>query len=56
MISAYFISLFRSLSKTEYTILDSYVELPDFFKAIFLSNDLVTISSILSTVPNDYVF
>lgn len=54
VIGTYFISLFRSLSKTEYTILDSYVDIPDFFKALFLSSDLVTLSGMLATVPADY--
>lgn len=56
LISTYFISLFRSLSKIEYTALDSYVDIPEFFKVVFLSNDLVTLSGILAAVPADYKY
>jgi len=53
-IGVYFMSLVKSLSKTEYTMLDSYVEMPYFFKSVFVSMDLVTISGIISTIPEDY--
>ena len=56
LIANYFISIFRSINKTEYTVLDSYEEMPDFFKSVFLASDLVTLSSILAVVPKDYMF
>lgn len=55
-IGVYFMSLMKSLSKTEYTMLDSYVDMPYFFKSVFISMDMVTISGILSTIPEDYQY
>lgn len=55
-ISTYFYSILRSISKTEYTILDSYVDIPKFYKAFFLTTNLVTVSGILAQMPNDYQY
>lgn len=55
-ISTYFISLFRSISKTEYTVLDSYCDIPTFYKIFFLTTNLVTISTILEQMPQNYTY
>ena len=56
LIAEYFISIIRSINKTEYTVLDSYEEMPDFFKSVFLASDLVALSSILAIVPKEHTF
>lgn len=55
-IATYFFSILRSISKTEYTILDSYVDIPKFYKAFFLTTNLVTVSGLLAQMPNDYQY
>lgn len=47
-LSIYFISLFKSYSKTSYTPLDNHIELPLVYRAIILSTDLLTLSGIFS--------
>lgn len=39
-IADYFISLFRSANKFEYTMLDSYIDLPPFYNMLFMTYDL----------------
>lgn len=48
----YFISLFRSINKFEYTFLDNYDELPVFFSRVFSAFDLNSISLILLNINN----
>jgi len=47
-LSIYFLSLFKSYSKTSYTPLDNHIELPLIYRAIILSTDLLTLSGIFS--------
>lgn len=54
-IAIYFLSICRSLNKVEYTMLDSYKPLPNLYHMIFLTTDMITISSILCNV-NDGSF
>ena len=49
-IALYFISICRSLNKVEYTMLDSYQPLPYFYHTLFLTLDMITLSSILCSV------
>ena len=51
-IAKYFYSLFISSGKAEYTILDQYIELPDFMKSLFCTSDIVTIGGIIQNVKN----
>lgn len=46
----YFFSLFGSLEKVEYTILDDYIDMPELFSILFLTTDFVTIGGIVSKV------
>lgn len=47
-LSIYFISLFKSYNKVVFTALDEHIALPNIYKAIFLSTDLLTLSGIFS--------
>lgn len=47
--SMYFISLFKSYNKIMFTPLDNHKKLPDIYKAIFLSTDLLTLSGIFAS-------
>lgn len=47
-LAIYFYSLFRSLDKAEYTILDPYITIPSTFYSLLRSSDLITISGIIS--------
>lgn len=51
-VALYYFSLFTSVGKVEYTILDAYVELPQFMKSLFLTSDIVTLSGIVSGVKD----
>lgn len=51
-VALYFYSLFISSGKVEYTILDQYIELPDFMKSLFCTSDIVTIGGIIQNVKN----
>lgn len=51
-VAIYFLSICRSLNKVEYTMLDSYRPLPNLYHTIFLTTDMVTISSILCDVKD----
>lgn len=53
-IANYFISLFRSANKFEYTMLDSYVDLPPFYNMVFMTYDLQSICTILGNVKQDH--
>ena len=48
-LSIYFLSLFKSYSKTSFTPTDNPVEIPNVFSAIILSSDLFTLSGIFSS-------
>ena len=47
-ISIYFLSIIKSYNKIRFTQLDEYIELPNLFKLIFLSNDFLTIAGMFS--------
>lgn len=47
-LSIYFISLFKSYNKISFTPLDIHIQLPNIYKYIILSTDLLTLSSIFS--------
>lgn len=47
-LSIYFISLFKSYNKISFTPLDVHMQLPNIYKYIILSADLLTLSSIFS--------
>lgn len=47
-LSIYFISLFKSYNKFSYEPLDKHVELPEIYKNIILSLDILTLSGIFS--------
>lgn len=47
-LSIYFISLFKSYNKVIFTALDEHKPLPNIYRAIFLSTDLLTLSGIFS--------
>lgn len=47
-LSIYFLSLIKSYNKITYTPLDDHIELPNLYKIIFTSSDLLTISGIFS--------
>lgn len=47
-LSVYFISLFKSYNKISFTPLDIHIQLPNIYKYIILSSDLLTLSSIFS--------
>lgn len=48
-VSIYFLSLFKSYSKTSFTPTDNPIEIPNIYKAIFLGTDLFTLSGIFSS-------
>lgn len=47
-LSIYFISLFKSFNKTQYEPLDKHIDLPDIYKNIIMSLDILTLSGIFS--------
>ena len=47
-LSIYFISIFRSLNKFEFSFIDNPVQIPELYKNILLSVDVFTIGGILS--------
>ena len=47
-LSIYFISLFKSYNKTNYTPLDKHMPLPRIYKALFVASDFLTLSGIFS--------
>lgn len=47
-LSIYFISLFKSYNKISYNPLDSHIQLPNIYSAIFLSSDILTLSGIFA--------
>lgn len=47
-LSIYFISLFKSYNKFSYEPLDKHIELPEIYKNIILSLDILTLSGIFS--------
>ena len=47
-LSIYFISLFKSYNKLSYEPLDKHIELPEIYKNIILSLDILTLSGIFS--------
>ena len=47
-LSIYFISLFKSYNKTNYTPLDKHIPLPRIYKALFVTSDFLTLSGIFS--------
>lgn len=47
-LSIYFISLFKSYNKVSYNPLDSHIQLPNIYSAIFLSSDILTLSGIFA--------
>lgn len=47
-LSIYFISLFKSYNKISYEPLDKHIELPEIYKNIILSLDILTLSGIFS--------
>ena len=47
-LSIYFISLFKSFNKTSYEPLDKHIELPDTYKNIIMTLDILTLSGIFS--------
>ena len=47
-LSIYFISLFKSYNKVSYEPLDKHIELPEIYKNIILSLDILTLSGIFS--------
>lgn len=49
-IARYFMSLFRSINKFEYTFLDNHIELSTFYSRIFSTFDLNSISLILLNI------
>ncbi len=55
-IADYFISLFRSANKFEYTMLDSYIDLPPFYNMLFMTYDLQSICTIMSNVKQDHQY
>ena len=46
----YFISICKSLNKVEYTMLDTYTQLPSLYHTLMLTLDMITISSILCNI------
>ena len=48
-LSIYFISLFKSYNKTAYTPLDNHQKMPNIYKAMILSSDLLTLSGIFAS-------
>ena len=50
-LSIWFLSLFKSINKIEYTFLDEHQDLPMTFKRLFQITDLVTISGIINKSP-----
>ena len=51
-VSLYFLSLFKSYNKFVYTPMDKHYMLPNIFRNIFLSTDLLTLSGIFSDAEN----
>ncbi len=51
-LAKYFFSLFGSLEKMEYTILDDYIDMPEIFSILFLTSDYVTLGGIVSKVKD----
>lgn len=51
-VALYYLSLFSSIERVEYTILDEYEELPQFIKALFLTSNIITMSGIISRVKD----
>lgn len=51
-VSLYFISLFKSYNKFHYTMNDKHYKLPNIYKSIFLSTDLLTLSGIFADSEN----
>ena len=47
-LSIFFISLFKSFNKTQYEPLDKHIDLPDIYRNIILSLDILTLSGIFS--------
>ena len=47
-LSIYFISLFKSYNKVNYTPLDNHKPLPKIYKALFIASDFLTLSGIFS--------
>ena len=47
-VSLYFLSVIKSYNKVRFTQLDEYIELPNLFKAMFLTSDFLTISGMFS--------
>ncbi len=47
-LSIYFISLFKSFNKTSYEPLDKHIDLPETYKNIIMSLDILTLSGIFS--------
>lgn len=51
-LSIYVISLFKSYSKTTFSPLDTHIQLPNIYKNLILSSDLMTLFSIFSIAQN----
>lgn len=52
-ISTYFISLFKSINKSVYTITDNYIDLPNFYHLLFLSQNIYTIANCMTNKTKD---
>ena len=50
-ISVYFLSLFKSYSKTAFTATDEHVALPKLYETLFNATDLLTLSGIFAKTP-----
>ena len=50
-ISLYFLSLFKSYSKTAFTATDEHIELPELYDTIFRAVDFVTLAGIFAKTP-----
>ena len=48
-LSIYFLSLFKSYNKTHYTPLEKHIELPSLYASLFMSMDILSLSSIFSS-------
>jgi hypothetical protein len=51
-LSIHFIALFKSYNKLSFTPLDKHIQLPNIYKSIFLSSDILTLSGIFALSKN----
>lgn len=54
VIATFYLSIIKSMTKNEYTMLDEYVDMPQFMHAFYSVVDLCTLSGILTQCSNTF--